>query len=290
MGFTDELGDKMKRFEMMEAGRLLMPGLPIVARLDGRAFHTFTRGLERPYDARMSRMMIETTRYLVRKEHADIGYTQSDEITLVWLPKEELPFGGRVQKLCSILPSMAAAVFNHYMLEFMPEKKEAFPCFDCRVWQVPSVETVLEVLRWREMDATKNSVTMAASKYYSHTELHGKGRADQHEMLHAKGVNWNDYPDFFKKGSYLKRIAVRRELTQEELSRIPEAHRPTSPVWRTEVLEMELPPFNQIEHPLETLFGAELIDDYPTYKPKPIRGSGGFCVDELAFWSEPKSE
>ena len=79
----DSFGDRMKMYEGIEASRILMPGLPICVRLDGRAFHTFTRGLNRPYDERLSRMMIETTKRLVEDTHALIGYTQSDEISLI---------------------------------------------------------------------------------------------------------------------------------------------------------------------------------------------------------------
>jgi tRNA(His) 5'-end guanylyltransferase len=225
MGYTDELGDRMKKFEMIEAGRLFIPGLPIIARLDGKSWHTFTRGLKRPYDERLSRLMIETTKYLIDENQADLGYTQSDEITLVFLPKNELIFGGRIHKLASILPSLAAAFFNAHLEREIPEKARKYPCLDCRVWQVPNIETVIEVLEWREMDATKNSITMAAGAFYSHKELHKKGSAEKHEMLHAKGVNWNDYPDFFKRGTYLKRITRERMLTAEELAKIPVAAR-----------------------------------------------------------------
>lgn len=84
MSSKDALGDRCKRFEAAEAGRRAMPGIPLLARLDGRAFHTFTRGLNRPFDERFGRCMVETARTLVDNLHALVAYTQSDEITLIW--------------------------------------------------------------------------------------------------------------------------------------------------------------------------------------------------------------
>src|SRR5437868_6317488 len=111
----DTLGDRCKRFEMAEAGRKAMPGLPVLARLDGRAFHTFTRGLLRPYDTRMTHCMVETTRFLIEQLEACIGYTQSDEITLAWYEPPgsttAYPFDGRFQKLTSVLAGLASARF-----------------------------------------------------------------------------------------------------------------------------------------------------------------------------------
>src|SRR5215471_4222370 len=80
----DGLAERMKRYEATEAGRRLMPLLPALARLDGRAFHNFVRGLARPYDKRLSDLMIDTATFLVRETNAVAGYTQSDEITLAW--------------------------------------------------------------------------------------------------------------------------------------------------------------------------------------------------------------
>ena len=214
---------------MAEAGRRCMPGLPLLARLDGRSFHTFTRGLPRPYDERLTRCMIETTRALIQDLQPRIGYTQSDEITLLWYEadiKNSLPFDGRFQKLASVSAGLASARFVQLLLQHLPERADRTPCFDCRVWQVPSQKEALEVFLWREDDAVKNSITMAAGSFYSDRELHGKDSAEKQEMLFQKGKNWNDYPAAFKRGTYLQRRASERELTEEERLRIPEAHRP----------------------------------------------------------------
>lgn len=98
---NDDLGDRMKVYEMAEAGRKFMPLLPIVARLDGKGFSSFTKGLLRPYDERLSNLMVDCTKYLVSETNACCGYTQSDEITLAWYApdyKSEIYFAGRISK------------------------------------------------------------------------------------------------------------------------------------------------------------------------------------------------
>ncbi len=254
------MGDRHKAFEARETMHRLMPGLPVLVRLDGRAFHTFTRGLARPYDERLSRSMIETTKYLVDQTHASVGYTQSDEISLAYPntdPNNQVMFDGRVQKLCSILAAMATAKFNQQILANIPEKAHLLPLFDARVYQYPTLDLAAESFLWRETDATRNSLTMAAHAYYSHKELHKAGYAKKHEMLFAKGINWADFPDFFKKGTYVRREAVLKELSAAELARIPEKHRPTGPVMRSVLRELDMPPLARVSNAIEVLFKGQ---------------------------------
>jgi len=256
----EAMGDRHKAFEARETMHRLMPGLPVLVRLDGRAFHTFTRGLARPYDERLSRSMIETTKYLVDHTHASVGYTQSDEISLAFPnidPDNQVMFDGRVQKLCSVLAAMATAKFNQQILANIPEKAHLLPLFDARVYQYPTLDLAAESFVWRETDATRNSLTMAAHAYYSHKELHKAGYARKHEMLHAKGLNWNDYPDFFKKGTYVRRESVLKELTAAELARIPEKHRPTGPVMRSVLRELAMPPITRVANVNAVLFEGQ---------------------------------
>lgn len=256
----DSLGDRCKSYELAEAGRQAMRGIPLLARLDGRAFHTFTRDLKRPYDHGMSIAMIETTRYLVQEMAALIGYTQSDEITLVWFEASQsasdYAFDGRFQKLASILAGMTSTKFYQLVLEHLPNKAKETPHFDCRVWQVPTLDDAADVFIWREDDATKNSITMAAGAYYSEAELDGKNSSIKQEMLWQKGVNWNDFPSCFKRGSYLQRRIYERAFTDEERLRIPEAHRPAADAifQRTRVVELDLPPIRKIANLPAVLF------------------------------------
>lgn len=240
-----DFGEEIKRVELEEAGRRMVLPIPVIARLDGRAFHTYTRGLKRPYDETFIWVMQETTKALVEEFHADVGYTQSDEITLVW--RKPNVFDGRFQKLTSILAGYASATFVRLADNLFPGKKNMTPCFDCRVFQVESEERAVDILAWREYDATKNSVAMAAQSMFSHKELQNKHRAQMMDMMHEKGVNWNNYPDHFKKGSYFKRVSRMRHLTPEELEKIPEKYRPTGPVVRTKVEELDLNPINTYE-------------------------------------------
>lgn len=266
---SDGLGDRCKAYEQAEAGHSAMRCLPLLARLDGRAFHTFTRGLRRPYDEAMSRSMIETARQLVGKTHAAVGYTQSDEITLAWhQPGEhsQLMFNGRFQKLASVLAGLASVAFYKEIAQRLPSKAGELPHFDCRVWQVPTIRDAIDVFIWREDDATKNSIAMAAQSVCSHKELHGKHTGDMQEMLHDKGINWNDYPAFFKRGTYLQRKTSPRTLTEVERIRIPEAHRPESDATfeRSEVVELDMPPIRRIPpgDRVAALFGGAPAVEY----------------------------
>lgn len=266
---ADTLGDRMKEYEGVEAQRRLMPLLPAMARLDGRAFHTFTKGLERPYDQGFSDLMVETMRYLVENTNALIGYTQSDEITLTWLAPEadsQIFFAGRVQKMCSILAAMASSRFNEMLDAYLPEKQGRLGLFDCRVWNVPNKQEGTNVFLWREWDATKNSVSMAAQHYYSHKELHGKDQSDMHEMLFQKGVNWNDYPSFFKRGTYAQRKEMQRPFTGSELKNLPEKHEarrnPNLLVTRHDVMLLDMPPLARVVNRVDVIYsGAEPITE-----------------------------
>jgi tRNA(His) 5'-end guanylyltransferase len=237
-----------------------MRGLPLIARLDGRAFHTFTRDLSRPYEHGMSIAMIETARYLVQEMTPRICYTQSDEITLAWFESSQsasdYAFDGRFQKLASVLAGMTSAKFGKLVIEHLPSKSIEVPHFDCRVWQVPTLHDAAEIFLWREDDAVKNSITMAASAYYSHRELDGKSGSVKQELLWQKGINWHDFPAFFKRGTYLQRRVFDRELTAEERERIPEAHRPPigATFQRTQVVELDLPPARKITNLIDVLF------------------------------------
>lgn len=259
----DPLGDRMKGYEGLEAGRRFMRYLPVAARIDGRSFSAFTRGLDRPYDERLSRLMVETTMALVRESNARIGYTQSDEITLVFVAegKDAIYFDGRIQKMVSQLAAQATAVFNQLLPTYVPEKAGRLPTFDCRVWALPNLTEASNLLLWREFDATKNSVSMAARAYYSHKVLLGKHAGEMQEMLFQKGVNWNDYPAFFKRGTYVQRRKVRRPFTADEKAVLPPKHfahtNPDLDVERTEYVKLDLPPLNKVVNRERVLFYGE---------------------------------
>lgn len=262
---SDGLAERMKLYESAEAGRRLMPLLPALARLDGRAFGSFTRGLARPFDERLSRLMIETCTALVSETSATVGYTQSDEITLAWVPEAfetQIFFDGRVQKMCSGLAALATAHFARRLPAFLPtDYADRVPTFDCRVWNVPTLEEAANVFVWRELDATKNSIAMAARAHFSHAAIHGKSGAEMQEMLFQTGVNWNDYPAFFKRGTYVRRVKVSRAYTATELQALPPKHaaraNPALVVERTKCEPEELSPIVRLDNRACVLFRGE---------------------------------
>jgi tRNA(His) guanylyltransferase len=259
----DSIGDRMKGYEALETQRRSMKRLPICVRIDGRAFHTFTEGLRRPFDAGFADAMIETTMFLVRETNAKVGYTQSDEITLVFWDgshKTEPLFGGKLFKLTSVLASLATAKFMSLLPEHIPSKVGELPSFDARIFQVPSLSEAANLVLWRWIDARKNSISMAAQACFPPSQLHGKAADERLAMLEAQGVSWSDYPDHLKWGTFIQRKAVERVLTAEELDRIPEKYRPTGPIHKNDVVRLKLPALITVTNRVEVLFdGADPI-------------------------------
>lgn len=264
MTASDDFGNRMKLFEMAEAGRKLMPLLPIVARLDGRTFSKFTKGMDRPYDVLFSSIMMNVTKYLVEHTNANIGYTQSDEISLVWHTdnfKVQTWFDGRIQKMTSQLAAQASVKMNQLVALHMPDFAYRMPTMDARVWNVPNKIEACNALLWREQDATKNSISMAAQHYFSHKQLLHKNSNDKLDLLHENGINWNDYPSFFKRGVYFGRRVFDTKLTVEELNSFPEKHHvrtnPDVVVSRGAVVNLEMPPFSQVTNKIGVVFDGE---------------------------------
>lgn len=257
-------GERMKAYEGAEAARRFLPGLPVIARIDGKRFSRWTHGLPRPYDPRLSEVMIEVTGWLVEQTGARVGYTQSDEITLVLHVDnigQQVFLDGRIQKLVSILASMATSRFNDLARVAIPERADQPAMFDCRCWTVPSLEEAANTVLWRERDATKNSLQMAARHHHPHSALDGKAGPEMHELLRQVGVNWNDYPAFFKRGSFLRRETVRTPFTAEELAALPEKHAarrdPGLVIERSRVQRLEMPPFDKVVNRVGVVFDGE---------------------------------
>lgn len=146
-----ELAERMKLYESQTTQLRLLPKLPIMLRLDGINFSKFTECLKskgKPYDERLSNIMIETTKYLVDLTGARCGYTQSDEITLLLYSDDidsETYLNRKCYKLNSRLAADCSVYFNERLEDFLPEKKGTRPSFDCRVWNVPSLEEAANV-------------------------------------------------------------------------------------------------------------------------------------------------
>ena len=225
----DALGNRMKAYEYITRNYLTRR-VPVIIRLDGKAFHTFTRGMKKPFDPVLTQAMQQTMKYLCENiQGCVLGYTQSDEITLVLTDydtiKTDAWFGYNIQKMASISASMATLAFNREFanayeewcnrsfdngesdqcgfsqLDSLYASKKDRAMFDARVFSVPK-EEVCNCLIWRQQDATRNSIEAVGQAFFSHSELHKKNCDEIQEMLWSQhNINWNDFPVENKRGS-----------------------------------------------------------------------------------------
>lgn len=252
----DSLGDRMKNNYENRSKTYLIRRMPVIIRLDGKAFHTFTRGMKKPYDEIFHNTMNATMKYLCENiQGCKLGYTQSDEITLLLTDYDTLDtdawFDNNVQKICSVSASMATMIFNKSLREFAQDilrftynpftKTAAYAdtlrnaidkgaMFDSRCFNIPEDE-VTNCFIWRQQDATRNAIQMLGQCNFSNKELHGKSCNDIQDMLMTqKGVNFNDMPTEFKRGV----CCVKEECMADNIS-----------VRTRWVLDKEIPIFTQ---------------------------------------------
>lgn len=250
MPVHDDLGVRMKTFYEQIPKTKLMRRCPVAIRIDGKAFHTFTRGFHKPFDEVLIKSMQETMKYLCENiQGCVLGYTQSDEITLILVDYKKLTssawFDYEVQKICSIAASMATMAFNKRFVEnyldYISTLKPNFTndsdlesyrktvsayinasdkgaMFDCRCFNIPK-EEVTNLVYWRQLDASRNSIQMVGQANFSHKELQNKSCNDIQDMLMTqKGINWNDLPTYQKRGSCC--IKVNRFIENEKGTQI----------------------------------------------------------------------
>jgi tRNA(His) guanylyltransferase len=218
--------------------------------------------LKRPYDDRVHTLFDETTTFLVQASDAVIGHTQSDEITLILSnggrPESQVFFDGRLSKLTSVVASMATAKFHALVPSILPEKHDQLAFFDCRVWNVPTEQEAVNCLLWRELDATRNSIQMAAQALYSHKQLHQKNTSEMQEMIWQKDIHWHDYPARYTRGGYFQRRVIERTFTVEELEQLPPLHEarkhPDVIIRRQVIAPQELPPLLSVAKRVEVIF------------------------------------
>lgn len=255
-----EFGNRMKMYEKL-AQQKFIPTLPVCIRLDGRSFSSWTRGLKRPYDAGMMSLMRDLTIALVKETGAVIGYTQSDEISLILHQdnmQSQIYFDGKIQKIISSAAAFTSSRFNKMVEHYIDNPGNKLANFDCRAWQVPNKTEATNTLLWREQDATKNSISMAAHVAYSHRELLNKNSTEKQDMLMEKGVNWNDLPKQFKRGVFVQKCKEVKRFTTEELDKLPLKHEarinPDLHVLRTLVKTIDMPPFTKVINKNEVVF------------------------------------
>lgn len=232
----DGLGTRMKKYEYTTRIHLVNH-CPVIIRIDGKSFHTFTRGFQKPFDGVLIRAMQQTMKYLCENiQGCVLGYTQSDEITLVLVDYKKINscawFDYNIQKCASITASMATMAFNKAFYKAFDEwGRENFhdwdiggtnelvdeslmalcqiyrnalnngAMFDARVFNIPK-EEVCNCVLWRQNDATRNSIAMVGQANFSHRELHEKSCNQIQDMLMTqRGINWNNTPAHLKRGS-----------------------------------------------------------------------------------------
>lgn len=223
-----DLAKRMKAFYEEIPKTKLMRRCPVALRIDGKAFHTFTRGFQKPFDEVLIKTMQETMKYLCENiQGCVLGYTQSDEITLILVDYKKLTsdawFDYEVEKICSIAASMATMAFNKFFANnvgdyctYNYERKDNTheqyehilslaidkgAMFDCRCFNIPK-EEVTNLVYWRQLDASRNSIQMVGQAIFSHKELQNESCNEIQDMLMTrKGINWNDLPTYLKRGS-----------------------------------------------------------------------------------------
>lgn len=267
MPVHDDLGTRMKSYYEAIPKTRLMRRVPVAIRLDGKAFHTFTRGFKKPFDEVLGCSMRATMKYLCENiQGCVLGFQQSDEITLILIDYQTLTteawFNYEIQKMCSISASMATMAFNKFFEytvhenydvgnPYTPEKEkeivetyfkaiEKGAMFDARCFNIPK-EEVANLIYWRQLDATRNSIQMVGQANFSHKELQNKTCNDIQDMLFKeRNINWNDFPTHLKRGSCCVKIenstvfAIERENGTIETGAVERPH------WE---IDLEIPIF-----------------------------------------------
>jgi len=197
---NDSLGDRIKAYE--DAQRDYLPNrMPTIIRLDGKAWHSYTRELKRPIDTNLVNALNETAIHLCEEiQGTKIAYLQSDEISiLLYSPKFETQtwFNGNIQKMVSVAASTASAYFTSISDRVFGKINPT--CFDARVFVVP-LDEVVNSFEWRQQDATRNSIQSLARSMFSYKECNNKDCSELQEICFRKGTNWNDLPTHQKRG------------------------------------------------------------------------------------------
>lgn len=194
------LGNRIKKYEAASS-QTLIPNCPVFIRVDGRAFHTYTKGFERPFDSRLTSAMNYAARQTAQEMQGfKLAYGQSDEYTFCITDLDSNESQGWFDYKVNKLVSMTASLFTAHFNQYIDCGKLAF--FDARAFSVP-MEDAPNVFVWRQQDWERNSIQMLAQSLFSHKELQGKKKADLHEMCFQAGHNWNDLEAWEKNGSFI---------------------------------------------------------------------------------------
>ena len=265
---NDELGTRLKQHFENRTRYYLPRRTYTIIRVDGRAFHSYTRSCKRPYDIELMQNMDSTAIALCRDiQGAKFGYVQSDEISILVTDFEsnttEAWFDGNIQKIASISASIATAEFNRVRLETMVLNTDdithdtiinfKMAQFDSRAFTIPDPTEVDNYFRWRMADATRNSISMLAQAHISHAKLQGMNCSEmQEELFTAHGINWNDCPTGFKRGRGIVYKESVKDITYTD--RRTGTEHTVEGVMRGEwVVDHELPIFTQNREYLDSI-------------------------------------
>lgn len=282
----DSLGDRMKENYENRSKTYLVRRTPVIIRLDGKAFHTFTKGMKKPYDEIFHNTMNATMKYLCENiQGCKLGYTQSDEITLLLTDYDTLDtdawFDNNVQKICSVSASMATMAFNKNLSKYYVEacvelgcfiehdeymttlkKKLDSAMFDSRCFNIPEDE-VTNCFIWRQQDATRNAIQMLGQCNFSHKELQGKSCNDIQDILMLqKGINFNDMPTEFKRGV----CCIKEEYYPDPMPGYEDCPIDATSVRTRWVLDKEIPIFTQDRKYVERNFKENNYE--PNVRPR----------------------
>lgn len=210
---SDSLGNRMKDFYENRTRYFLPRRTFTIIRLDGKAFHSYTRGLIKPFDDQFIKDMDETACYLCKNiQGSKFAFVQSDEISILLTDFDNITtdawFDGNIQKITSISASLATAKFN----ELRPGK---IALFDSRVFTIPTRSEVQNYFIWRQQDTVRNSIQSVAQSLFSHRELNNKNTSELQDMCMNKNINWNDFEPKYKRG----RLIVKQEYMVENAVR-----------------------------------------------------------------------
>lgn len=265
MGYFKDIEERVALYESLKNVKFV-PGLPILMRLDGSSFSSFTKGLQRPFDQRLTDLMIETAKYVVDLTNAKLGLVGSDEITILLYEediKSQTIYNGRYEKLLSEIPAQVSVFFNKELPKYLPEKIDKSPYFDAKAWQVPTLEEAFNCFWVREESITRNAITMAALSEYSHKQLEGVSGPQKQEMLFQKGINFNDYPVSFKRGVFIQRRKDLVKFSSDEIDKLPLKHEartnPDLMIERKITSVIEWPMLKTIKNKTGILLGEEPI-------------------------------
>lgn len=216
----DSLGDRIKRYEAAY-NQKLTPRMPVMIRVDGRAFHTLTKDMDRPFDFTLMSAMEWATGGTAREMQGfKLAYTQSDEATFLIADTDNYDTQGWFNYAVNKLVSLSASIFTAYFNDFMKFwDKPVLATFDARAFNIPA-EDAPNAFIWRQRDWERNSLQMLARHHFPHKELHGKKRHELHEMLHGIGVNWAHLTPRERNGTFILRdgTVVQEKADYEQIA------------------------------------------------------------------------